>query len=81
MNNQLESIAREILKEDLSKCTEREILIFKRMYASGKLDKPINSVVNDMPIDKLDWAMQQVSNTLAKRIGNLGGRNEQKRTD
>ena len=30
------------------------------------LDKPISDVVDDMPEDKLDWAMQQVENSLIK---------------
>jgi hypothetical protein len=30
----------------------------------ANLDKEINAVVDDMPADKLDWAMQQVDRTL-----------------
>ena len=41
-------------------------MLFKRMYAHGNLDADINSVVDSMPAEKLDWAMQQVYNTLRK---------------
>jgi len=30
------------------------------------LNKDINEVIDKMPEDKLDWAMQQIENTLAK---------------
>lgn len=67
MNEQLEAFARKTLKEELSKCTELEVILFKAMYSHRDRDKPINQVVDDMPTDKLDWAMQQVENTLKHR--------------
>ncbi len=63
----LNTTARAELKEGLSLCTEEQQLLFKRMYAGGKLDKNINSVVDSMPTEKLDWAMQQVEATLKKK--------------
>ena len=62
MNNTLQQYARNQLKEGLSKLSESHITLFKRMY--GKLDQDINDVVDNMPEDKLDWAMQQVERTL-----------------
>ena len=41
-------------------------MMFKRMYAKGNLDMNINDVVDNMPEEKLDWAMQQVERTLSK---------------
>jgi len=42
--------------------------MFKRMYSHKNLDLPINEVVDNMPDDKIDWAMQQCQNTLNKKI-------------
>lgn len=64
MNNQLQEFARNTLKEGLTKCTDGQQLIFKRMYSHKDLDKPINDVVDNIAEDKLDWAMQQIENTL-----------------
>lgn len=66
MNNQLQSYARNVLKDGLSKCNDAQQLLFKRMYAKGNLDLSIGEVVDNMEDDKLDWAMQQVGSTLAK---------------
>lgn len=66
MNKQLEDFARKTIKEGLAKCPEDWQVIFKRMYAHGDLEKDINQVVDDMEADKLDWALQQVENSLKK---------------
>ena len=67
MNNTIQDFARNKLKEDLAKCTEAECLMFKRMYSHKNLELPINDVVDNMAAEKIDWAMQQVERTLAKR--------------
>ncbi|GAG27163.1 unnamed protein product, partial [marine sediment metagenome] len=43
-------------------------LLFKRMHAgsSHNFGIDINKVVDEMPVDKLDWAMQQVQRSLDK---------------
>lgn len=66
MNNQLSAYARDTLKQGLAKCTEKQVLRFKRMYSHGDLKKQINDVVDSMPDEKLDWAMQQVQRTLER---------------
>ena len=66
MNKELQEYARTQLKQRLAKCTDDQQLFFKRMYANKKLETPIDIVVDNMPEDKLDWAMQQVSATLRK---------------
>ena len=66
MNNQLQKYARAELKEGLADLPESNQLLFKRMYSHDDLDKPINQVVDDMPEEKLDWAMQQVERTITK---------------
>jgi len=67
MNEQLQDFARQKLKDGLSQCTTGEQTLFKRMYANGEMDLPINSVVDAMEPRKLDWAMQQVQRTLDKK--------------
>lgn len=67
MNISLENFARNELRKGLAQCTEAEQLLFKRMYANGNLEMGINKVIDSMPEDKLDWAMQQVERTLAKK--------------
>ena len=66
MNNQLQEFARTELKNGLAKLPEKNQLLFKRMYSHENLDLDINTVVDSMPEDKLDWAMQQVQRTLDK---------------
>jgi len=64
MNDKVLEFMRKELKEGLSLLPESMQTIFKRMYSHNNLDKPINDVVDDMPEEKLDWAMQQVEKSL-----------------
>jgi hypothetical protein len=70
MNKQLEAYARKMLKEGLAQCTKDQQILFKRMYAGPpgtNLGIDINMVVDEMEVDKLDWAMQQVQKTLDEK--------------
>jgi len=67
MNNQIQDFARQTLKDGLSQLPEDWQLMFKRMYSHENLEASINDVVDSMPEDKLDWAMQQVERSLAKQ--------------
>lgn len=64
MNNKLSKFARETIKLGLSRLEPKHHLLFKRMYSHNDTEKDINEVVDDMPEEKLDWAMQQVDRTL-----------------
>jgi len=64
MNNQLQKFARDTLKAGLVQLPKENQIIFKRMYSHKDLSKPIDKVVDDMPVDQLDWAMTQVQNTI-----------------
>jgi hypothetical protein len=68
MNQQLQTFARETLKKGLAQCSDAQQLIFKRMYSHKNLEKPISEVVDAMPAERLDWAMQQVESTIKKNI-------------
>jgi hypothetical protein len=66
MNKKLQELARKTLKEGLSKCTDEQKLVFARMYYPNNIDLDYEVVVDNMPADKLDWAMSQVQRTLDK---------------
>jgi len=67
MNNQIQDFARQTLKDGLAKLPEGWQRKFKQMYSYDNLEASINDVVDSMPEDKLDWAMQQVERSLAKQ--------------
>jgi hypothetical protein len=74
MHHKLESLARQMLKDGLAKCDEKQQEIFKLMYgrARGKRSMDdakamdINALVDEMPEDKLSWALTQVERTVDK---------------
>lgn len=66
MNNELQAFARTSLKEGLSQLNEKQQAFFKRMYAQGGMDLDINAVVDKIPHQKLDNAMEQVRRSLEK---------------
>lgn len=66
MNEQLQKIARNILKEGLSKLPKSNQMIFKRMYSHKNLEADISDIIDKIPCNKLDWAMQQVERSLTK---------------
>ena len=67
MNEELSTVARNFLKENLEKCTDGEIHVFKMMYSPVNPDLSIDKVVDQMADEKLDWAMSQVKNTMKKK--------------
>jgi len=66
MNEQLQNFARTEIKNGLAKLSESHHLLFKRMYSHKNIEANINDVVDAMPEDKLDWAMQQVQRSIDK---------------
>ena len=66
MNNKVSDFTREEIKDGLKQLPEKWQLMFKRMYSHNNLELDIDSVVDNMPDDKLDWALTQVENSLAK---------------
>ena len=54
MNDALQGFARQQLVDGLNRCTEGQVLLFKRMYAFKHLDWTIEQVVEAMPEAKLD---------------------------
>ena len=81
MNDQIQQFARQTLKDGLAQCTEGQQVMFKLMYSEPTDPRhrtpeavarikaaDVEGVVDDMPPEKLDWAMQQVQGTLDKAI-------------
>lgn len=66
MNKTIKNLAKEMLKELLSECTEGQQIMFKRMYCHKNLELPINEAVDQMADDKIDLAMTQVERTVEK---------------
>jgi hypothetical protein len=66
MEASIAAFAREQLIEGLHKCSEAQVNLFKQMYSFKNRDADIDTVVANMPEDKLDWALQQVNRTLDK---------------
>ena len=68
MNDTLQTFARQQIKDGLAQLSERHHRTFKLMYARNggrrsvedAVAMPINDVVDSVPADQLDWAMQQV---------------------
>lgn len=66
MQDLLQDSARNYLKTNLLKLPSGWQMKFKRMYSSDDLDADIDDVVDVIPEDKLDWAMEQVQNSIEK---------------
>lgn len=62
---ELMKIAREMVKDGLKNCTEKQVCFFKRMYALNK-DADIDSIVGLIPDSKIEWALEQVTRTVEK---------------
>ena len=62
----LELQRRDALYDLISQCTKGQQLIFKRMYSHNHVDKTLRKIVDDMPIYKVDWAIQQCESTIKK---------------
>ena len=66
MNKAVIEFMRSEIKAGLKELPEGWQLLFKRMYSHQNLEKPIDKVVDDMPEEKLNWALTQVQNSIAK---------------
>jgi hypothetical protein len=74
MNDQLQQFARAQITEGLADLPPGWVRIFKLMYGRNDgrrsvddaIAMDISEIVAQIPSYKLDWAMQQVENSLAK---------------
>jgi len=68
MTETLRRAAHTILKEGLAQCTDRQQMMFKRMYCHANLDLSIDSAVDQMEDGKIDRAIEQVEATIRKNV-------------
>ncbi len=66
MNKELENVAKNMLKTKLACCTDKQQLMFKRMYSPNNVDLEINKVIDNLHPEKIDLALTQANNTLEK---------------
>lgn len=66
-NQTLIKAGKRILKRLLSKCTDGEVLMFKRMYCHKNLDYTIDQCLAQIDPDKIDWAITQCETTLKNK--------------
>ena len=52
--------ARDRLKAALEQSTKSQQAAFKHMYAKGNMSASVSTVVDMMPVDKLDWVLKQI---------------------
>lgn len=62
----IDKFTRDELKKLLHKCSYSQQLLFKRMYSHKNLTLDIDTVVDNMPKEKLVWAIQQAEQTVNK---------------
>lgn len=74
------ALGRDYLVRNLANCTEKQINKFKSMYGrkygqrslEQALSMTIKDVVDEIPENKIEWAMQQVEVTLQLNAKNDG---------
>ncbi len=74
MNDTLQKFARNYLKEGLSQLTPENHRIFKLMYGRNNNKRSvtdaeimlIDKVIDEIPPEKLDWAMEQIRRSVEK---------------
>jgi len=66
MNKELQEFARRKIKQGLLQCNSRQQSLFRRMYSHGGPDISMDSIVDNLADEKLEWAMEQVRRTLKK---------------
>lgn len=79
--DEAEADARDELKSGLARLPAANQRIFKLMYANDSrgctnaqaAEMDINELVDAMGAEKLEWAMQQVANTLRKALEKRDG--------
>jgi hypothetical protein len=60
----IEQFRRDTLLDLVNQCTEKQQLMFKRCFSHTDLEKPIDKIVADMPVGKLDSAITLCERTI-----------------
>lgn len=67
----IDKFRRDELKQLLAQCTPGQHHVFRLMYSHKDLEKPIEKVVDDMPPERIDWAICQVETTIINNTNRL----------
>lgn len=62
----VEKYTRQEIKEGLTQLSDKHVDIFKRMYSPDNLSLDIDTVVENIPNERLNWALVQVTNSVNK---------------
>jgi hypothetical protein len=62
--NTVKDFRKNLLIDLYNQCNPDQQLMFRRMYSHKNLDLSIDSIVEIIPEDRLDWATQQCENTI-----------------
>ena len=52
------------IKQGLSKVTKKQLEFFIQMYSHPALGSDIDTIVDNIAVYKLEWALRQILNTL-----------------
>jgi len=69
MPNKSFPIMRMEIKYKLKFLPDDCVFKFKMMYAFDNFELPIDEMVDEIPNDKLEWALKQINNTKNKNKG------------
>lgn len=67
-NETLINSGKQILKDLLAQCTEGQQLMFKRMYSHKNMEATIDEAVDNMDVDRIDWAISQCERTVQNNL-------------
>lgn len=59
-----------IILNFLAECTSEQVRVFKQLYSYKNLELSVDKIINEMPVEKLDWAIRQCENTVLKNRKN-----------
>ncbi|MEX0595049.1 MAG: hypothetical protein WD512_01010 [Candidatus Paceibacterota bacterium] len=77
MNRTLANYARQQIIEGLKKkLTLANNIRFKRIYSQNNMDSPIEDIVQNIPEEKLNHALNVVENTIRNEINKRTGRGD-----
>lgn len=55
------------IKQGLAKVTKKQLELFIRLYSHPALGLDIDTIVDNIAVYKLEWALRQILNTLHRK--------------
>lgn len=66
MNKKVQELIRGDIKSNIGLLSEEQELVFRKLHAGGNTMASIYDIIDNIPADKLESAMDLVDRTLAK---------------